>query len=582
MQNPYINLLSISWKYSKTHRLNYVLVYTGYTFVALIDASKPIMYGWFISHLEKDFSETLRYTLLYVSSYIVINLIEWAIKASARIEECSLAFIIGKNFSMETISKVLYLPLQWHRNNHSGLLLNKIRKSGFSLNEFFKNGFNYYLSFLKLIISLFSIVYFAPLFGGISVIIGILTILFILKIDKTLVGHLSKHNEKDDKVSAVMTESLANIKTVTTLRLGRQILDGISLKIDETFDPFIRYIKKNELKWFVADIAVAVIYGICIIGYVVQASSGSSAIAIAPLVILLLYVNQFTAGFHSLAWLYNQIVQLNTNVTAVDDICKQYDHYKEIDTSDYTLKLPDKWSSAEVSKLNFSYAADWKTNILHNISIKLEKGKKIALIGKTGGGKSTLLALLRGLYHPSDGVHMKINTIQLYDCLEMINNDCTLIPQEPEIFENTLLYNLTFGLQYTAEEVSIACATSHFSEVIDQLPLGLDTVITENGSNFSGGQRQRLALARGILSARNSKIVLIDEPTSSVDQALTKHIYNQLFFHFKEKALIVALHNLDILPLFDYIYVIEQGKIVEEGEFDQLIKADGKLKVTMN
>lgn len=578
MQNPYLNLLSFSWKYSKPNRRKYILVYAGYTVVALIDTSKPIMYGWFISHLEKDFSETIRYTWLYVSLYLATTLLEWSIKGSARIAECALAFKIGKRFSEDTISKVLNLPLKWHGENHSGILVSRIRKSGTSLSEFFKNGFSYYLSFLKLIISLFSILYFSPLFGGVSVLIGILTILFILKIDKVLVRHLSKYNQKDDNINAVVTESMTNIKTITILRLGIQIMNSISSKIDESFGSFIKYIKKNELKWFVADIAVSVIYAICILGYVLPVYYRSGAIAIAPLVTLLLYVNQFTAGFHSIAWLYNQIVQLNTNVTAVEDIGRQYDHYKINDISDHTVKLPDKWDHVEVLQLSFSYTEAWQTNLLHNISIKLRKGEKIALIGKTGGGKSTLLALLRGLYRPRTGVHIKVNDDQLFHCLEIINNDCTLIPQEPEIFENTLLYNLTFGTQYTEKEVTEACITAHFSEVVDQLPLGLNTMIAENGANFSGGQRQRLALARGILAAKNSKIVLIDEPTSSVDQALTLNIYNQLFYHFREKALVVSLHNLDILPLFDYIYVIDQGKIVESGTFEQLIKTDGRLK----
>jgi ATP-binding cassette subfamily B protein len=580
--NAYFNLLSISWKYSGSRHLKYIMVYIGYTLVALIDASLPMLYGLFVSWLEKDFSAALKHTLWYVGLYILVHLLSWGIKASARIAECNLAHSISKNFSMDILSKVLYLPLQWHGDNHSGLLLNKIRKSGFSLHEFFKNGFNYYLSFLKLILSLFYIIYYAPLFGGISVLIGIMIIWFILEIDKKLVVHLSTYNKKDDHVSAATTESLANIKTITILRIGRQILDGIAHRIDRSFEPFIRYIKVNELKWFVADIAVAIIYSICIIGYVLQATSYSTSIAIAPLVILLLYVNQFTGGFNSVAWLYNQIVQLNTNVTAVDGIVKQYEQCNEITISEKTTKLFTSWSNIQISNLNFSYISEAGNNILDNISIKLGKGKKIALIGKTGGGKSTLLAVLRGLYIHYPSAQITIDDYPQQNSLNGFNDDCTLIPQEPEIFENTLHYNLTFGLDYSVEEICIACSTSCFSEVIDQLPLGLNTFITENGANFSGGQRQRLALARGILAARNSAVVLIDEPTSSIDQALAKHIYDRLFFHFKEKALVVALHNLEILPSFDYIYVIENGKIIEEGGFEELKnRTNGQLKIML-
>jgi ABC-type multidrug transport system fused ATPase/permease subunit len=154
--------------------------------------------------------------------------------------------------------------------------------------------------------------------------------------------------------------------------------------------------------------------------------------------------------------------------------------------------------------------------------------------------------------------------------LERINEAVTLFPQEPEIFENTLAYNVTLGLPFSEEEIMQVCESAHFSEVIRQLPAGLESDIREKGVNLSGGQKQRLALARGILAARESDLVLLDEPTSSVDPRTEALIYEGLFRAFSDKAIVSSLHRLHLLVHFDYVYILHQGSIIDEGSFEYL------------
>ena len=116
-----------------------------------------------------------------------------------------------------------------------------------------------------------------------------------------------------------------------------------------------------------------------------------------------------------------------------------------------------------------------------------------------------------------------------------------------------------------------ACEVSQFKDVVARLPLGLHTHILEKGVNLSGGQKQRLALARGILAARSSDIVLLDEPTSSIDARTEMKIYNRLFDDFQNKAIISSLHRLHLLQKFDYIYMLHDGSIEDEGTFDHLL-----------
>ena len=150
----------------------------------------------------------------------------------------------------------------------------------------------------------------------------------------------------------------------------------------------------------------------------------------------------------------------------------------------------------------------------------------------------------------------------------MLSNYVTLFPQEPEIFENTIEYNITLGIPCEKEELDAICTATHFKEVAAHLPKGYESSIQEKGVNLSGGQKQRLALARGVFAAKDSDIILLDEPTSSVDPKTEVLIYDQLFKTFADKAVVSTLHRLHLLPKFDHVYIMENGKIVDEGSFE--------------
>ena len=193
------------------------------------------------------------------------------------------------------------------------------------------------------------------------------------------------------------------------------------------------------------------------------------------------------------------------------------------------------------------------------------------MIGESGSGKTTVMALLRGLYDPQPGTEITVDGSNGV-AINSITGSVTLFPQEPEIFENTIEHNITLGLPFTENEIMEVCETAHFTEVVGQLPKGLQSNIQEKGVNLSGGQKQRLALARGILAAKSSDIILLDEPTSSVDPKTEIQIYEKLFHECKGKAIISSLHRLYLLSYFDYVYILKNGHVVASGTFLDLKK----------
>jgi ATP-binding cassette subfamily B protein len=571
MQNPYLALLRTAWHYARHEKRQYILVYILFVLANIIVALHPLLFGWFVESIQRKDTAVLDTVYLYAGGVLLLKAAEWAFHGPARVLERRLAFNVSRNFLDELYHQTLHLPVSWHKNHHSGATINRIRKAYDALKSFFQNGFIYLHAISKFLFSFGAMLYFSPIFGLIGVALGALTVYVILRFDRPFIKALEETNEREHVASSTLFDSLSNIVTVITLRLEKRIEESFGHKISAIFPPFMRQVKINEWKWFVASMLITLIYIVMATGYVYQHYVPGQVFYIGGLVTLLGYVNQFTSVFNDVAFQYTQIVQFNTDVQTVRGIGEAYAQHEQSDRSHI---LPQNWQTITVSELNFSHSqlASSQRNAaaLHDVRIQLSRGKRIAFIGESGSGKSTLLTLLRGLYTTEPGLLIQVDGQPYSGDMKAIANTVTLFPQEPEIFENTIGYNITLGLPFDEEEITRVCQTAHFADIVKHLPLGLETSIQEKGLNLSGGQRQRLALARGVLAARTSEIVLLDEPTSSVDPKTEFEIYHKMLHEFSDKAVVSTLHRFHLLPMFDYIYILRDGRVVDEGSFVDL------------
>ncbi len=570
MNNPYFSLLRTAWRYAQQQKGRYLLVYGLFIMANVVAALSPLLYGWFIESIQKEGSEVIRHVWIYAGAYLFLMLLEWAFHGPARVMERELAFNLSRNFLDELYHQALHLPVRWHQDHHSGATINRIRKAYEALKDFFQNGFMFLHAFSKFVFSFLAILYFSPFYGGIGVLIGIFTVWVIFKFDKPFIKALDETNEKEHIVSSTLFDSLSNIITVITLRLEKRMQNSLMRKVLDVFPSFRRSVIINEWKWFVAYVLIGIIYVVVAIGFVYEHYQPNKVFLVGSLVTLLGYVNLFTSVFQDVAWQYTEIIRYNTDVQTARAIGEAYSQRHRAE-SDETL--PVNWQTIQIHHLNFShqemYDAQQKAHSLHNLHLQIRRGQKVAFIGESGSGKSTILALLRGLYEAENGIKINVDGKE-FEGPAFINDTVTLFPQEPEIFENTIEYNITLGLPFDESDIMAVCATAHFAEVVAQLPHGLQSNIQEKGVNLSGGQKQRLALARGVLAARSSDIVLLDEPTSSVDPKTEVQIYDRLFEEFSGKAVLSSLHRLHLLTKFDYVYILQNGRIVDEGTFESL------------
>ena len=202
-------------------------------------------------------------------------------------------------------------------------------------------------------------------------------------------------------------------------------------------------------------------------------------------------------------------------------------------------------------------------------------------MGPSGSGKSTLLRLLAGLAEASHG-HIEIDGVAMPG-LRALRGGATLIPQEAQIFEATLRENVAFDLGDTDAEVHAAARVASLDGVIDMLPFGLDTPIAQGGANLSGGQRQRqrLCLARGVLAAHGSSLLLLDEPTSALDSLTEAAAYDGLHAAFPGACVVASVHRMSLLGRFDRVVLIVQGRIVDSGSVAELAERQAQFRAML-
>ncbi|PMG05605.1 ABC transporter ATP-binding protein [Vibrio breoganii] len=238
-----------------------------------------------------------------------------------------------------------------------------------------------------------------------------------------------------------------------------------------------------------------------------------------------------------------------------------------------TVNPFEKGEPIEVEFKNVSFAYDAERNVLDDFSLKIPKGKRVALVGASGGGKSTLIQLLLGIYQKDSGdILVNGHTIETVS-YEALRKELAVVLQQPMIFNDTLRQNLTLGQDYSDNELWGALEVAQLISLKDTLPNGLDSHIGRQGVRLSGGQRQRLAIARMVLS--NPELVILDEATSALDTSTEAALHLALNRFLKNRTTLIVAHRLSAVKQADLIYVLEDGKVIQSGTHIDLIETDG-------
>ncbi len=309
------------------------------------------------------------------------------------------------------------------------------------------------------------------------------------------------------------------------------------------------------------------------IGFVIIAAFGGyfaikGSISVGIISAFIVYAKQFGRPIDEIAQIYGQIQTAIAGAERVFEIMDEADEDRA-----GTLRLGEGAGVIRFKNVNFSYLPG--KQVIYDFDFEVRAGHKIALVGATGSGKTTMVNLLMRFYNVDSG-EILIDGVNIRDIdRDTLRKNIAIVLQDTILFADSIRSNIAYSREdATMEEVVAAAKMSHAHRMIRHLPRGYDTVLTESGYNLSQGQRQLLAIARAFLA--NPKILILDEATSSVDTRTEKHIQDAMIRLMKDRTSLIIAHRLSTIQDADCIVVMDQGRIIETGNHEELLAKKGK------
>ncbi|MES2218438.1 MAG: ABC transporter ATP-binding protein [Pseudomonadota bacterium] len=574
MTNPYFNLIKAVWQNGRPWHKTIIWYYCAFAAAQAFMSLAPYAFGRTIDILQNFTPDKLSQVVLWLCVGVVVLLLFWMLHGPARVIERHVALKIQQAFRDRIYEQLTQLPLKWHQDHHSGNIISRVNRAAAALYRFAGDQFIYIETIVKFFTSIGFLLWISLPIGLLSLSTCMLAATAVMLFDRKLIPLYDAENEVENHVGAVFFDYISNMTTILTLRLGELTRNNMFQRMLTIWPFFRREAILNEVKWFSMGILLTSVQSIILIGYIVYNLKLTGGILIGTVVMIFRYQWELSDVFFNLSMHYSDLVRMNTDMKGLQPILNDVNRLAHAPQG---AAVARQWHTLTIENLAFYHDKDVShTKIFDDLSLTIKRGENIALIGASGGGKSTLLNLLRGLYMP-DQVRLTIDDVS-FNSLEPLQSITTLIPQDPEVFENTILFNITMDVTATPEAIDTAVKLAGFTNVLAILPQGLETDIRERGLNLSVGQKQRLALARGLFAARFSSLILIDEPTSSVDLPTEKEILAGILEAFPDAAIMVSLHRLHLLPKFDRIIMLSDGKIIANGTTHDLLNKPGPVR----
>jgi ABC-type multidrug transport system fused ATPase/permease subunit len=579
------------WRELKGERRVFVGAILLLVSAQLVLLAVPYFSGKALNALQLHGTQGFREAAWALSTVLAIAVVSWLFHGPARLLERRGALLIRERMSASLIEHLLRLPLNWHEAHHSGATAHRVQQSTQALSGFAQSQFIYLNSTVRLVGPLIALFWVEPLLGGAALSGFALIICSVLGFDRAMLKLANEENDAERRYAATLIDTLGNTTSVYALRQGRGVGARLQRRLREVFVPLRRAIVLNELKWVTVDLATRLLNCALVGLYVWLATRGEVSRGLTPTLLL---------GSLFMVWEYGQqaagvVASIASNFQT---FARQHADYASADlirdsvpqsAGEGSVTPVASWQRMAIRDLSFRHAtARSGAPALERLSLHLERGKRYALIGASGSGKSTLLRVMAGLYQ-AERIAITLDDGPTQVCaaeaLQLLRGCVTLIPQDAEVYEGTLGENL--GLCESvhgaptpdayAQALEAACAT----DFVEASPAGLEVPVAERASNWSGGQRSRVALARGILAASGSAIVLLDEPTASLDPDTEARVYTRLFATFTDACLISSIHRMSLLDRFDEVLVMQEGRLIAQGRIDELALTCGEFKRLM-
>ena len=462
------------------------------------------------------------------------------------------------------------LCLSFYKNNRTGDLMNRISEDVGKVRMYFGPAIMYSINTISLFVIVISyMVSIAPLLTVYTLLPLPILSLAIYKLSKAINTRSTAVQETLSDLSTFTQESFSGIAVIKSY--------GIQSKINEDFAELTVLSKEKNVDlakiqaWFFPLMILLIGFSNILVIFIGGNQYIEGTLEIGVLAEFIIYVNMLTWPVATVGWVTSIVQQAEASQKRINDFLKEVPKITS-GSLDQTIEK----GTIEFKNVNFTYK-ETQIQAAKNISFKLNPGETLGIIGKTGSGKSTLLDLISRLYDVDEG-EILIDGVPIQDYnLSGIRSEIGYVPQNPFLFSETIERNIRFGKQDASfEEIKAAAQSAAVAENIEQFKEGYETLLGERGVTLSGGQIQRISIARALI--KDPKVLLFDDCLSAVDADTEEEILKNLKERSKEKTTLIVSHRISSVMDANSIVVIDQGAVIEQGTHAELINNDGFYK----
>jgi subfamily B ATP-binding cassette protein MsbA len=522
------------------------------------------------NYFAKIMSHGRTVALIFICLFIIVSVfLSVMFRYFERTTASRIKVDVVKNMRMKIFDRVTLFNIGFFNNQRKGDLVSRFTNDIGEVEGAVLNGtkaFKEPITIIGYIIVLFAIsvkltlvtLFVIPIIGG-----------AISEIIRRLRKKAIQSQESMGRIVNILDETISGMRVILAFNARNFILKKLDSETTFHRKVNLSISRKNELASPLSEFLGAIIISIVII-YGGQLVTGGEMKAATFMAYLAFYVSMIQPAKN----FSNGITSIQKGTISAQRIFDVIDLEPAIKNKPNAQHLTEFKHNIEFKNATFAYD---KEPVLQNLNLKIEKGKTIALVGPSGGGKSTLADLVPRFYDPTDG-EILIDGVNIKDYdIESLRKHMGVVTQESILFNDTIFNNIAFGMENMKEEDVIQAAKiANAHEFIIQTENGYQTLIGERGSKLSGGQRQRLSIARAVL--KNPPILILDEATSALDSESERLVQDALTRLMEHRTSIVIAHRLSTIQHADEIIVIQNGHIVERGTHDNLVLQGGLYK----
>ncbi|MDE7095703.1 MAG: ABC transporter ATP-binding protein/permease, partial [Anaeroplasmataceae bacterium] len=512
---------------------------------------------------KRDFDLLYPYLFWMIGFFVLLsifNLVQGLISAI-------LSQRIVKKMRSDLFHKIIHLPIVYFDTHSHGDIMSRMTNDVDNISNTLAQSLSSLFSGVMMIIGTLIIMFITSWqLASMTLVVILLTVIATKILSKAMKKYFKRRQILLGKLNGTVEEMVTSYRTVASYSKAEDI-------IEEFADTSKELTKAGIVAEILGGSMGPVMNAISNIGFVIIAAFGGffatkDIVSIGVISAFIIYAKEFSRPLNEIASLYGQ---LQTAIASAERVFIIFDSPEE--NAKGTEDMENKEGNISFSNVNFSYANG--KQVLFDFNLDIHSGEKIALVGHTGSGKTTVVNLLMRFYDVNDG-NILIDGVDIQDInKEELRRNTAIVLQDTVLFKDTIKNNLMYSnANATEEEILDASKKCHCDSFIEQMRGGYDAVLSEGGINLSQGQRQLLSIARAFIA--KPKILILDEATSSVDTRTEKLIQDAMVQLMKNKTSLIIAHRLSTILDADKIIVMDQGRIVEYGNHDSLMKQKGK------